>query len=209
MEVKEFLVDEWPEEDFETCGFCGEEYPVSDLIKEKDMKYLCNRCYKALKSKGEPLDILHDDERRDDSDSDDLPEELTEGFKDWIDEKIGIPLFVKSLKALVKVNSPEGEELLQKVTVESPLGQILLSDERFSAAPLYGNPEKLTEMLKLDLARLSTKEFIKLWIAPPESGITVRITDYIQVFPDIKSKEEVVDDNHLEDIYDFSDLDKK
>lgn len=43
------------EERYGKCSWCGEEFPLSDLKKEKDMGYLCNRCAKGIESREGPL----------------------------------------------------------------------------------------------------------------------------------------------------------
>ena len=43
------------EERYGTCSWCGDVLPVSELRKEKDMGYLCNRCAKGLESREGPL----------------------------------------------------------------------------------------------------------------------------------------------------------
>lgn len=43
------------EERYGKCSWCGEEFPLSDLKKEKDMGYLCNHCAKGIESREGPL----------------------------------------------------------------------------------------------------------------------------------------------------------
>ena len=45
------------EEETETCAWCHEEYPESELVREKDLGYLCNTCVQAILSRGEHLNI--------------------------------------------------------------------------------------------------------------------------------------------------------
>lgn len=45
------------EEEMEICAWCGEEYSKDELVKEKDLGYLCNTCVQAIKSRGEHLTI--------------------------------------------------------------------------------------------------------------------------------------------------------
>lgn len=42
-------------EETATCAWCEEEFPISDLFKEKDFGYLCDKCKRALKSRGEKI----------------------------------------------------------------------------------------------------------------------------------------------------------
>lgn len=44
-------------EDVIKCNWCNEEYPESELVKEKDLGYLCNTCVNAILSRGEHLTI--------------------------------------------------------------------------------------------------------------------------------------------------------
>lgn len=39
------------------CEWCDELYPESELRKEEDLGYLCNRCIKGIESRGEKLDF--------------------------------------------------------------------------------------------------------------------------------------------------------
>lgn len=43
------------EERYGTCSWCGEEFPLSDLKKEKDLGYVCNHCAKGIESREGPL----------------------------------------------------------------------------------------------------------------------------------------------------------
>lgn len=45
------------EERYGTCAWCGEELPLSDLKKEKDLGYICNHCARGLESREGPLDF--------------------------------------------------------------------------------------------------------------------------------------------------------
>ncbi|MGN1392603.1 MAG: hypothetical protein ACI4V7_00955 [Succinivibrionaceae bacterium] len=45
------------EERYGKCSWCGEEFPLSDLKKEKDMGYLCNQCVKGIESREGSLDF--------------------------------------------------------------------------------------------------------------------------------------------------------
>lgn len=45
------------EERYGKCSWCGEEFPLSDLKKEKDLGYVCNRCAKGIESREGPLDF--------------------------------------------------------------------------------------------------------------------------------------------------------
>ena len=45
------------EEETETCTWCGEEFPESELLKERDLGYICYHCAMAIKSRGETLYI--------------------------------------------------------------------------------------------------------------------------------------------------------
>ena len=51
----EQAIQEDIEEETETCAWCGEEYPISELHKEVDLGYLCPYCEQAIKSRGEKL----------------------------------------------------------------------------------------------------------------------------------------------------------
>lgn len=52
MTLKEFV-----EEETAKCVWCGEEFPVSELHREKDMGYLCDHCKKGIESRGEELEF--------------------------------------------------------------------------------------------------------------------------------------------------------
>ena len=43
------------EEETETCTWCNEEFPESELLKERDLGYICWHCIQAIKSRGETL----------------------------------------------------------------------------------------------------------------------------------------------------------
>ncbi len=43
------------EERYGKCSWCGEEFPLSDLKKEKNLGYVCNRCAKGIESREGPL----------------------------------------------------------------------------------------------------------------------------------------------------------
>lgn len=47
-------------ETYERCEWCNEIYPKSELKKEKDLGYLCNRCIKGLESREGPLTFEED-----------------------------------------------------------------------------------------------------------------------------------------------------
>lgn len=66
-----FVKNTWPEtfteaednddeERYSKCAWCGEEFPLSDLRKEKDMGYLCNQCIKGIESREGPLDFSNE-----------------------------------------------------------------------------------------------------------------------------------------------------
>ena len=60
-EVKESVEDN----EFEIrkmCVWCGEEFPKSELRKEKDMGYICNHCAKGIESSEGNLDWVEDNE---------------------------------------------------------------------------------------------------------------------------------------------------
>lgn len=37
----------------------GEEYPVDEMLDEEDLGHICEYCYEAIRSRGEPLRINH------------------------------------------------------------------------------------------------------------------------------------------------------
>lgn len=43
------------EERYGKCSWCGEEFPLSDLKKEKNLGYVCNHCAKGIESREGPL----------------------------------------------------------------------------------------------------------------------------------------------------------
>lgn len=43
------------EEETALCEWCGEEYPISELQREKDLGLLCEYCIQAIRSRGEKL----------------------------------------------------------------------------------------------------------------------------------------------------------
>ena len=43
------------EEEMAVCEWCGEEYPISELQREKDLGMLCEHCIQAIESRGEKL----------------------------------------------------------------------------------------------------------------------------------------------------------
>jgi hypothetical protein len=43
-------------EQYETCSWCNEKFPKSDLKKEKDMGYVCHQCRKGIESREGDLD---------------------------------------------------------------------------------------------------------------------------------------------------------
>ena len=49
------IKEDFADDEIETCAWCGEEYPISDLHKEVDLGYLCPDCEQAIKSRGEKL----------------------------------------------------------------------------------------------------------------------------------------------------------
>ena len=51
----EHAIKEDVDDEIETCAWCGEEYPISELHKEVDLGYLCPDCEQAIKSRGEKL----------------------------------------------------------------------------------------------------------------------------------------------------------
>lgn len=51
----EHAIKEDVDDEIETCAWCGEEYPISELHKEVDLGYLCPYCEQAIKSRGEKL----------------------------------------------------------------------------------------------------------------------------------------------------------
>lgn len=57
---KDFYVDfdEPNDEEYAECSWCKEAFPVSELMVEKDLGYLCDQCYQAILSRGEELVIL-------------------------------------------------------------------------------------------------------------------------------------------------------
>lgn len=46
------------EEETIKCAWCGEEYPKSELIHEKDLGHICGTCAQAIMSHGEKLHII-------------------------------------------------------------------------------------------------------------------------------------------------------
>ena len=58
----EFDEDESEEDTEETaqCGLCKEEFPLSDLKKEKDFGYICDGCERTLLSRGEDVQVEDD-----------------------------------------------------------------------------------------------------------------------------------------------------
>ena len=59
MDKKEALMqlEDYSEEETAKCVWCGDEFPVSDLHKEKDMGYLCDHCRRGIESRGEELEF--------------------------------------------------------------------------------------------------------------------------------------------------------
>ena len=51
-------------EETATCAWCDEEFPISDLFEEKDFGYLCDKCKRALKSRGEKIVKAEDEEEQ-------------------------------------------------------------------------------------------------------------------------------------------------
>lgn len=47
--------------DEKQCAWCGETYEVSELKKEFNLGYLCNKCIQAITSRGERLYFDMDD----------------------------------------------------------------------------------------------------------------------------------------------------
>ena len=43
------------DEETAKCGWCKEEYPIDDLVEERDFGYLCDSCVRELESRGEEI----------------------------------------------------------------------------------------------------------------------------------------------------------
>lgn len=43
------------DEETAKCGWCKEEYPIEDLVEERDFGYLCDSCVRELQSRGEEI----------------------------------------------------------------------------------------------------------------------------------------------------------
>lgn len=56
-----FTEDHDDEERYGKCSWCGDEMPLSDLKKEKDLGYVCNHCAKGLESREGSLDFEEDE----------------------------------------------------------------------------------------------------------------------------------------------------
>ena len=52
MTLKEFV-----EEETAKCVWCGDEFPIDELHREKDMGYLCDNCKRGIESRGEELEF--------------------------------------------------------------------------------------------------------------------------------------------------------
>ena len=50
------------EEDNVECGWCGESYPKSECRREQDFGYLCPQCEAELKSRGEELVFIENED---------------------------------------------------------------------------------------------------------------------------------------------------
>lgn len=42
------------------CVWCKESFERSELLREKDMGLLCHNCFAAIKSHGEPLEVIYE-----------------------------------------------------------------------------------------------------------------------------------------------------
>lgn len=74
------------EEDTEKCAICEEYFPVSDMINEVDFGYVCDNCFRGLKSRGEDLYKKAADDKKEDkpkkSEEDEDKEQRDKDFKD-------------------------------------------------------------------------------------------------------------------------------
>lgn len=85
-------------EEVAKCSWCEDEFPISDLMKEKDFGYLCDKCRRALKSRGEKLVKAEKDnwyERRWDIARRDISKEVANNYTDITGVDINT-LFTKS-----------------------------------------------------------------------------------------------------------------
>jgi hypothetical protein len=60
IETTSPITESSDDEDYETyniCSWCGEEFPISDMRKEKDMGYLCHQCIKGIESRESNLEF--------------------------------------------------------------------------------------------------------------------------------------------------------
>lgn len=42
-----------------TCVWCKESFEQEELLREKDMGLICHTCYEAIRSRGEPLEVVY------------------------------------------------------------------------------------------------------------------------------------------------------
>jgi len=74
------------EEDTEKCAICDEYFPVSDMIDESDFGYVCDKCFRGLKSRGEDLHKKAADDKKEEkpkkSEEDEDKEQRDKDFKD-------------------------------------------------------------------------------------------------------------------------------
>lgn len=74
------------EEDTEKCAICEEYFPVSDMINEVDFGYVCDNCFRGLKSRGEDLYKKAADDKKENkskkSEEDEDKEQRDKDFKD-------------------------------------------------------------------------------------------------------------------------------
>lgn len=74
------------EEDTEKCAICEEYFPVSDMINEVDFGYICDNCFRGLKSRGEDLYKKAADDKKENkskkSEEDEDKEQRDKDFKD-------------------------------------------------------------------------------------------------------------------------------
>lgn len=62
MNNQRFEVKEKESEDYEEwfdCQWCKESFPKSELHEEVDLEYLCDRCVRAIHSRGETLNLKY------------------------------------------------------------------------------------------------------------------------------------------------------
>ncbi len=49
---KEFYLEDWEEPaEMGTCAWCGEEFPVDDMVFDAELGYLCSRCEQGIASR--------------------------------------------------------------------------------------------------------------------------------------------------------------